>query len=84
MQPPPVSASSLLPRYSVLLASATALAYEILLVRLFSISYWHHYAYMIISLALLGFGASGAFLAICQRRLLALFRAAYHANLAGF
>jgi len=81
MQSPPVSANSLLPRYSVLLASATALAYEILLVRLFSISYWHHYAYMIISLALLGYGISGAFLALLQRPLQARFGAAYLVNL---
>ena len=39
--------------------SAATLAYEILLMRLLSISHWHHFAYMIISLALLGYGASG-------------------------
>src|SRR5947199_3026346 len=32
--------------------------------RLFSIVQWHHYAYMVISIALLGYGASGAFLAL--------------------
>ncbi len=82
MAPPP--APTTLPRYSVLLASATALAYEILLVRLFSITYWHHYAYMIISLALLGYGISGAFLALFQQRLQARFRAAYLVNLVLF
>ena len=81
MQSLPASANTVLPRYSVLLASATALAYEILLVRLFSISHWHHYAYMIISLALLGYGISGAFLALSQRRLQAHFGAAYLLNL---
>jgi hypothetical protein len=80
MQPPP-AARTALPRYSVALASATALAYEILLVRLFSISHWHHYAYMIISLALLGYGISGALLALFQRHLQAQFRAAYLVNL---
>ncbi|UCE77192.1 MAG: SAM-dependent methyltransferase [Gammaproteobacteria bacterium] len=84
MQPSPVTANTSLPRYSVLLASATALAYEILLVRLFSISHWHHYAYMIISLALLGYGISGAFLALFQRRLQAHFSAAYLVNLVLF
>jgi hypothetical protein len=39
-----------------------ALSYEILLMRLFSIVQYHHFAYMIISLALLGYGASGTFL----------------------
>ena len=46
---PPVIAVALIP--------AAALAYEILLMRLFSIVLWHHFAYMIISLALLGYGA---------------------------
>ena len=46
------------------LVSAGALAYEVLLTRLFSIVQWHHYAYMVISIALLGYGASGAFLAL--------------------
>ena len=42
------------PLLSVALLSAAALAYEILLMRLFSIIQWHHFAYMIIiSLALL-------------------------------
>lgn len=47
-----------------------ALAYEILLMRLFSIIQYHHFAYMIISLALLGYGASGTFLAFFRVRLL--------------
>ena len=49
---------------SVAVLSAGIIAYEVLLTRLFSIVQWHHYAYMIVSLALLGFGASGAFLTI--------------------
>jgi spermidine synthase len=44
------------------LTSASVLAYEILLMRLLSISLWYHFAYMVISLALLGFGAAGAVL----------------------
>lgn len=61
-----------------------ALAYEILLMRLFSIIQWHHFAYMIISLALLGYGASGTFVSLLQRRLLAHFRSAYAINIALF
>lgn len=49
---------------SVFLISAAILAYEIILMRIFSITQWHHFAYMIISIALLGFGASGSFIAI--------------------
>ena len=58
------------------LISAAALAYEILLMRLFSIVLWHHFAYMIISLALLGYGASGALLALARTRRAAALRAA--------
>ena len=51
---------------ATLLISAAAIAYEILLMRMLSIVQWHHFAYMIISLALLGYGASGTFIALCQ------------------
>jgi len=46
--------------------SAATLAYEVLLVRLFAIVQWHHFAFMAISIALLGFGASGTWLALGQ------------------
>jgi hypothetical protein len=55
------------PFLSIALLSATALAYEILLMRLFSIIQWHNFAYMIISIALLGYGASGTFLTLTRR-----------------
>jgi spermidine synthase len=51
---------------AVALVSGAALAYEILLMRLFSIIQWHHFAYMVISLALLGYGVSGVFLALLR------------------
>ncbi|MFZ2403899.1 MAG: SAM-dependent methyltransferase, partial [Methylobacter sp.] len=73
------------PRVSLLAAvamiSASALAYEILLMRLFSIIQWHHFAYMMISLALLGYGVSGVFLALNRDRLAQLFPAAIMTNL---
>ena len=52
--------------------------------RLFSIIQWHHFAYMMISLALLGYGVSGAFLMLRQRSLLQRFAASYILNLALF
>lgn len=55
-------------RLSIFLISFTALAFEILLTRLFSIIQWHHFAFMIISLALLGYGASGTFLSFGQKK----------------
>jgi len=69
------------PRLSVAFISAGALAYEVLLIRLFSIIQWHHFAYMIISLALLGYGASGTFLSLSYERLSQHFRSAYLLNL---
>src|SRR5215831_11183989 len=58
---------------AVSLLSAAAIAYEILLTRLFAITLWHHFAYMVISLALLGYGASGTFLVFVGQRGLARF-----------
>jgi len=72
------------PVFSIALLSATALGYEILLMRLFSIIQWHHFAYMIISLALLGYGASGTFIALARKRLLRHFETAYWLNLVLF
>jgi len=54
---------------ATLLISAAAIAYEILLMRMLSIVQWHHFAYMIISLALLGYGASGTFIATAKHLL---------------
>ena len=44
---------------ALLLVSASVLSYQVILVRAFSLGQWHHFAYMVISIALLGFGASG-------------------------
>lgn len=48
---------------AVFVLSAGVLMLQIALNRVFSFTIWHHFAYMSISLALLGFGASGAMLA---------------------
>ncbi len=69
---------------SIFLISAAALAYEILLMRLLSIIQWHHFAYMIISLALLGYGASGTFLALTRQWLQQRFAVVYIASTALF
>jgi hypothetical protein len=53
------------------LVSGAALAYEILLTRLFSIIQWHHFAYMMISVALLGYGAAGAAVTLARERIVA-------------
>lgn len=58
---------------AIALISGASLAYEILLIRLFSIVEWHHLAFLVISLALLGYGASGTLLALARERLLRRF-----------
>jgi hypothetical protein len=48
----------------IFLLSAATLTFEINLTRLFSVAQFYHFAFMIVSMALLGFGASGTWLAI--------------------
>ena len=59
------------PLAAIALLSAGALGYEILLTRLFSIVLWHHFAYLMISAALLGYGAAGTFVTLARPALLA-------------
>jgi hypothetical protein len=64
-------------RLALSLVSAAALAYEILLTRLFSIIQWHHFAYMMISVALLGYGAAGTCVTLFHERLVRRLEAAF-------
>lgn len=48
---------------SLFLLSAGTLVYELTLTRIFSLAQFHHFAFVVVSLALLGFGASGSLLA---------------------
>lgn len=48
--------------------SAAVLAFEVLLLRLFAFSHWHHFAGFAVALALLGLGAAGAVLTIAGER----------------
>ncbi len=54
----------LLTYLGVFLLSVASLAFEITLTRVFSVAQWYHFAFMTVSIALLGFGASGSFLAL--------------------
>ena len=64
-----------MPLLPIALISCAALGLEILLMRLFSIVQWHHFAYLAVSLAMLGYGAAGTVLAIAGDR----FRRHFHA-----
>jgi SAM-dependent methyltransferase len=57
--------------------SFAVLGYEVLLMRLLTITQWHHFAYMIISVALLGFGASGTLVTLWQRWLVARYHCVF-------
>lgn len=48
--------------------SAGTLAYEVLLVRVFAVAHFHHFAFMAIGVAMLGFGAAGTWFAIARPR----------------
>jgi MFS family permease len=45
-------------------ASFASLSHELALMRIFSISLWYHFAFMVISIAMLGIGASGSALTV--------------------
>lgn len=47
-------------------ASFSALAFEVLLARIFSITQWHHLSFMVVSIALFGFAASGSVLSLSE------------------
>jgi hypothetical protein len=49
------------------LLSAATLALQVNLTRIFSVAQFYHFAFMAVSLALLGFGASGTFLTLFPR-----------------
>jgi hypothetical protein len=49
------------------LLSAATLAFEITLTRLFSVTQWYHFAFLAVSVALLGYGASGTVLSLVPR-----------------
>lgn len=54
---------------ALFLLSAACLAFEVNLIRLFSVAQFYHFAFMTVSLALLGFGASGTFLSLAGGRI---------------
>jgi len=48
----------------IFITSLASLSYELALLRVFSISLWYHFAFMVISIAMLGLGASGTALSL--------------------
>jgi len=54
---------------SVGITSLAVISFQLVIMQLLSISQWHHFAYMVISMAMLGFGAAGTFLALFREGL---------------
>lgn len=52
------------------LLSASVVAFQLVIMQMLSYAQWDHFAYMVISIALLGFGASGTFIALFRDWLL--------------
>ncbi len=63
------------------LVSGALIAFQLALMQIFSITQWYHFAHLIISLALLGFGASGTLLAFFREWLVRHFETVYPALL---
>ncbi len=55
--------------FSVFLTSFSILSYEIVFTRIFAYIQWHNLSSLIITMALLGFGASGSIIAVLQKRI---------------
>ena len=51
--------------------SAALIAFQLSLIQVLSIVQWYHFAYMVISVALLGFGAAASVLAITRKKIIA-------------
>lgn len=53
---------------SLLLLSFSIIAYQIALMQILSFVQWYHFAYMVISIALLGFGTAGTILSLFKEK----------------
>lgn len=55
---------------AIALLSLSIITYQLILIHYLSIVQWYHFAYMVISIAMLGFGASGTVITVYKSRLL--------------
>lgn len=57
-------------RLAIALVSMSTIGLELALMRALSLRFWSHFAYMVIGVALLGFGASGTMLSLLRSKIL--------------
>lgn len=55
---------------SLALLSISIIAFQLVLIQILSIVQWYHFAYMIISVAMTGFGAAGTFISLFKKKLI--------------
>jgi hypothetical protein len=55
---------------SIAILSAAIIAFQLALIQILSTVQWYHFAYMVISIALLGFGAAGSLLALFRKSMI--------------
>jgi len=60
----PISSSSWSDRFAIAAIAATALFYEVAITRILSVILWYHFAFLAVSLAMLGLGAPGVWFAL--------------------
>lgn len=54
-------------RVSIFLISVAIIGFQLAIINLLSYSQWHHFAYLAVSIAMLGFGSSGVILSVRSR-----------------
>lgn len=59
-------------RVAILLISAALIGFQLAIIQMLSYSQWHHFAYLAVSIAMLGFGASGVILSVYSTTLVRL------------
>ncbi|MCK5837021.1 MAG: hypothetical protein KAH09_07115, partial [Desulfobacula sp.] len=70
--------------FSVFLTSFSILGYEIIYTRIFAWAQWHNLSPLIITMALLGFGASGSVVSLIQKKIEARFALFFLSSLVMF
>lgn len=53
--------------FGIFFISSATLCLQLVLIRYFSVSQHYHFAFLVISMAFLGYGAAGAFLTVCRK-----------------
>ncbi len=65
----PAHSGSLRTAAGIALASLAVIGFQLFIMQALSLAQWHHFAYMVISMAMLGFGAAGTVLVLWRQKL---------------